>query len=254
MNLVETKKEILENLIRFNQYKISKNEVHRNFYTTRLKLGRNFVYAIINNEYIFCPSRVVGYLNFTAEEHIEYRYKNGSITTPRINKILGDHDVKKNIESKYLKLCKSLNIIPSEKPRTYWSAGRIERSDTFTEDGENSESTTEYHEGLAKQVNLTRYERDLKARDACIKKFGFNCYVCQFNFQSVYGNIGKGFIHVHHLEPISNKAGRKHTVDPENDLRPVCPNCHAMLHKSNPPITIKKLISTIKKQIVMQHD
>lgn len=250
MKLVNTKEEILENLIRFNNYKTSNKKIHKEFYIERLKLGRNFVYGIIDNEYIFCPSRVVGYANFTAEKHIKFPYKNGSKTTPRINEILGDHDVKNLIESKYLKLCKSLGIYPTEKTRTYWSAGKIDRSYAITNHIENTEfpdKKDEYHEGLLKRVYLNRYERDLKARAACINKFGHTCSVCGFNFQSVYGNIGKDFIHVHHIKPIAKRGGRKHAVNPKTDLQPVCPNCHAMLHTSDPPITIEKLISILKR-------
>lgn len=49
-------------------------------------------------------------------------------------------------------------------------------------------------------------------------------------WQSVW-DLGKGFIHVHHIVPISTRKGEPHKIDPENSLVPVCPNCHAMLHK-----------------------
>ncbi|MBK9012922.1 MAG: HNH endonuclease [Saprospiraceae bacterium] len=55
-----------------------------------------------------------------------------------------------------------------------------------------------------------------------------------------YGGIGKDFIHVHHIVPIS-KPGEKYEIDPINDLIPVCPNCHSMLHTTNPPLKIEKL-------------
>jgi 5-methylcytosine-specific restriction protein A len=43
-----------------------------------------------------------------------------------------------------------------------------------------------------------------------------------------------------------SQIGEKYTLNPINDLRPVCPNCHAIIHKKNPPFTIdevKKFIS-----------
>ena len=52
--------------------------------------------------------------------------------------------------------------------------------------------------------------------------------------------LGEGFIHVHHIVPLSG-LGKSYVVDPINDLRPVCPNCHAMLHKRVPPYTIDEL-------------
>ncbi len=62
-----------------------------------------------------------------------------------------------------------------------------------------------------------------------------------FNLGEQYGEIGQGFIHVHHLKQLSD-VGEGYEVDPVADLRPVCPNCHAMLHRNNPPLSIDELI------------
>jgi len=85
-------------------------------------------------------------------------------------------------------------------------------------------------EGAKKTVTVNSYERNLSARNACIKHHGLACIVCQFNFESFYGAKGKGFIHVHHLVAISD-IGEEYEIDPIKDLRPVCPNCHSMLHR-----------------------
>lgn len=98
----------------------------------------------------------------------------------------------------------------------------------------------EYVEGAKKRITVNAYERDPKARKACLKRHGYSCTVCNMNFQEVYGEVGKQFIHVHHRKPL---AGRRtdYTVKPTIDLVPVCPNCHAMLHTSNPPLGIAEL-------------
>ncbi|TRY14979.1 HNH endonuclease [Shewanella hanedai] len=106
------------------------------------------------------------------------------------------------------------------------------------------EQTTEFTEGAVKQVTINAYERDPKARAACIDKYGSICKVCDFNFEAIYGSIGKGFIHVHHKVDIAT-IGKSYQVDPINDLIPVCPNCHAMLHTGKPAMSIEKL-----KQII----
>jgi 5-methylcytosine-specific restriction protein A len=62
----------------------------------------------------------------------------------------------------------------------------------------------------------------------------------------MYGDLGKGFIHVHHIVPIS-EIGTSYKVDPIKDLVPVCPNCHSMMHRLNPVITIADLKSIITK-------
>lgn len=86
------------------------------------------------------------------------------------------------------------------------------------------------YEGLKKQITVNKYERSSIARKKCIDHHGINCSVCNINFLETYGSIGKDFIHVHHLIPIS-QIGKEYKVDYINDLIPVCPNCHAMLHR-----------------------
>ena len=77
------------------------------------------------------------------------------------------------------------------------------------------------------------------------------CSVCGTDFHKMYGELGKGFIHVHHIVPIS-MIGKEYKLDPIKDLVPVCPNCHAMLHRGEDGkvLTIeelKKIIETIKQ-------
>ncbi len=90
-------------------------------------------------------------------------------------------------------------------------------------------------EGASKSVVVNAVERDPAARAACIGHYGSRCQVCGMSFAEEYGPIGEGFIHVHHLEPLKNADGERE-VDPVRDLRPVCPNCHAMLHRRDPPL------------------
>lgn len=99
-------------------------------------------------------------------------------------------------------------------------------------------------EGAKKSVVVNSYERNPIARQRCIAHWQAQCSVCSFNFESTYGLIGKGFIHVHHLTPIS-QIGAEYEIEPVKDLRPVCPNCHAMLHKKEPPSSIDELKSII---------
>ncbi len=98
-----------------------------------------------------------------------------------------------------------------------------------------------YFEGAVTSVEVNKYERDRTARAICIEHYGAKCQACGMDFESFYGEIGRGFIHVHHIVPIST-IGAEYEVDPINDLRPVCPNCHAMLHRDREnPLTIREL-------------
>jgi 5-methylcytosine-specific restriction protein A len=101
------------------------------------------------------------------------------------------------------------------------------------------------YEGAKKQITVNSYERNLKARQECIKHYGNKCCVCETDFEQVYGIIGKDFIHVHHLKEISDIVNT-YIINPIDDLRPVCPNCHSMLHQRKPCFTIDELTSMMK--------
>lgn len=94
------------------------------------------------------------------------------------------------------------------------------------------ENITNLYEGAKKQIIVNAYERNGKARQLCINEYGYKCCICEFDFEEVYGEIGFQYIEVHHLKPL-HKVDREYQIDPINDLRPVCPNCHAMLHRAN---------------------
>jgi 5-methylcytosine-specific restriction protein A len=48
------------------------------------------------------------------------------------------------------------------------------------------------------------------------------------------------FIHVHHINPISS-MGSVYKINPKQDLIPVCPNCHAMIHSKKPPFSMEEI-------------
>ncbi|EAW31099.1 hypothetical protein GP2143_03223 [marine gamma proteobacterium HTCC2143] len=96
-------------------------------------------------------------------------------------------------------------------------------------------------EGAAKKIWVNAYERNPDARERCIRKWGLNCVVCNFHFEQCYGHLGKRYIHVHHLKPLA-EIQKEYEVNPEEDLRPVCPNCHSMLHRNkNSVLSIEEL-------------
>lgn len=101
-------------------------------------------------------------------------------------------------------------------------------------------------EGSVRSVQVNAYERNPEARRVCIEYHGTACKVCAFDFAVQYGDLGRGFIHVHHKVPLA-EIRTTYELDPIRDLAPVCPNCHAMLHRSNPPMTIEELKSLIRK-------
>ena len=148
----------------------------------------------------------------------------------------------------------SLAFLRKNHPSWGWPNGHLGRT---TIDGriearleellENSPKTPEPPgiEGGSRPILLTVYERDPKARDRCLKHYGTDCHGCGFSFGKTYGEIAKEYIHVHHLEAVSGRGG-EYEVDPIRDLRPLCPNCHAVVHLEKPPISILKLKRMLK--------
>jgi len=102
-------------------------------------------------------------------------------------------------------------------------------------------------EGALKTVTMQVYERDRGARLKCVSHWGWQCVICGFDFLETYGEIGKNFIHVHHLKPLS-EIREAYFLDPIADLRPVCPNCHSMLHRTAPALSIE----TLRKKLCAQ--
>ena len=103
------------------------------------------------------------------------------------------------------------------------------------------------YEGAKQSVVVNRYERDRRARERSIQRWGYDCSVCNERLEEKYGDLGKGYIHIHHLKPLGEiRVG--YELDPINDLRPVCPNCHAMLHRRTPALSIEELADIVRER------
>lgn len=101
-------------------------------------------------------------------------------------------------------------------------------------------------EGAAKRTTTVRYERDSVARLECLRYHGAACAICGLLFEQRYGPEARGLIHVHHLKPIARNIGRRR-VNPTVDLRPVCPNCHAVIHSRPAAFSIEDVKKMMKK-------
>jgi hypothetical protein len=104
-------------------------------------------------------------------------------------------------------------------------------------------------EGNAVQIVINAYERNPENRRRCKELHGTVCCICGFDFRPAYGEIFDGMIHVHHLRPLA-EVGVEHPVDPEADLRPVCPNCHAVLHRRVPAYSIEEVQGFLAGRVV----
>jgi predicted HNH restriction endonuclease len=96
---------------------------------------------------------------------------------------------------------------------------------------------------------VVTYERDPKYRRQALAIHGLTCKACDENMAERYGAYAHGLIHVHHVVPVSTyDAPCK--IDPGTDLVPVCPNCHAVIHRKKArTLTIAEVRAMLGKPI-----
>lgn len=129
------------------------------------------------------------------------------------------------------------------KPKVQQSITSRESLETISSGSDmttNIEDIAALTEGRVQDVLQTRHERNAEARRKCLAHYGTSCCACGLDFGSRYGEVVHGFIHVHHLHPLAETA-QERVIDPIADLRPLCPNCHAVAHFRNPPYTIEEI-------------
>lgn len=85
-----------------------------------------------------------------------------------------------------------------------------------------------------------RVERNIRLAKEAKRIHGFSCKLCGFNFEVKYGDIGKGYIEAHHLQPLAKLRGEKLLLSPEKDFSVLCANCHRMIHRCDAPHDIER--------------
>lgn len=216
------------------------------FCRERIKKGRLFVALKSSDGYLFAPSKFAGYKNNDARHADLLDKRDGRKTNAHLTSLLGpylDHSNAQygEINGAFLEYCKNLRVVPVRYhlERRYWLIDTHLAANS-EEINHPDELAEEIEEGARAKVWVNKFERNRQARNVCIEHYKAKCSVCDFDFKEFYGDLGIGYIHVHHIVPISS-IGKKYVVDPIKDLRPVCPNCHAMLHKGDQVSSIEEL-------------
>lgn len=237
-NLVTTVAQIEKNILTLERFRNGTRE-ERKFYSKRIKNGKLFVVLPVSNAFMFAPSRFAGYQDNDLG-HESLVDKDGRETNVQIDKLLGKaidfgDSGYESIDDAFLEFCEQQNIEPSRhhRKRRYWllphSGSRESKVTMLPDEVSPSEGIWE---GALEQILVNRYERSPKARADCLAHYGSVCVICDVGLDQIYGEIGAGVIHVHHVVALSTiKKG--YEVDPIKDLRPVCPNCHAVLHRGD---------------------
>jgi hypothetical protein len=142
---------------------------------------------------------------------------------------------------------------PVRIPKRVFNPGRQRMVTSFNLSEDKFNQITELESGAADQsVELEHEEgeRTLKLHQSIERKPGlvvafkssldsFSCVICTFDFESCYGPLGKDFIECHHIRPVAEMRPKEKTK--LSDLRAVCSNCHRMLHRASPMLTVEQL-------------
>ncbi len=110
------------------------------------------------------------------------------------------------------------------------------KADEMDEEAEEGRILTKMHRHRERDRALIE-----KAKKARLKRGEkLRCEACDFSFEDVYGSIGSDFIEVHHTKPLSDlpHEGGKTKI---SDLALLCANCHRMVHRRRPWLSIEKL-------------
>jgi 5-methylcytosine-specific restriction protein A len=94
-------------------------------------------------------------------------------------------------------------------------------------------------------------ERDRKLRNEKLRRERerhgcLRCEVCGFDFEKTYGTRGSGFAECHHVVPLHVSGP---AVNRLQDLAVLCANCHRMIHRGKPWLTLDELRKIVRARI-----
>lgn len=248
MKLIFDKEQLLQNIGTLESYLTEGSEYQVKEASLLIKRGTCFVAYQVDKELRFAPSRFIGYIDNKIEIH-SVSDKDGRDTNMVINDILNAKPLPDDkLEKKYFEYCTDLGIHPSAKgsfgvQRKFWRLS-IER-----EFDSNYELAGDFPEGkIVERIHKVR-ERNSQVISLAKEQFKklqgrLFCQACGFDFEENYGQIGKDFIEGHHTIAVSNMAPDHKTK--VEDIAMLCSNCHRMVHKKRPWLTMQDLDKLLK--------
>lgn len=244
MRLILTKDQLIQNLQKVEFYLTEGSETEQSEMGNLIRMGACLVAYKINNELRFAPSRFVGYINNNIARH-KKSYKDGKETNVAIYNILKQKcEPNENLKETYIRYCTNLGFKAANKKHKFWL---LHINYEFVG---NEELDGEFPEGKIVERKHKARERNSQviynAKSNFKKKHGkLFCEICNFDFENKYGELGKDFIEAHHTIAVSDmEAG--HLTKP-NDIAMLCSNCHKMIHKRRPWLTMDNLKAILKK-------
>lgn len=247
MNLIKTFYDLLENIESVENYLVDGTISEQEYMRSLIRKGKSIIAYKANDEIRFAPSRFLGYLKITVEKHkknkgiIDGRLTNSAITKALHSRLSSSNE----LEKKFVEYCSSLGEMPSNyRKRRYWY---FELKEDFHE---NLALDNEFAEGRIIERIHKKRERNQKVVSTAKRIFKEKhttlfCEACELDFTKIYGKLGNNFIEAHHTIPISSMK-EDHKTLPE-DIALLCANCHRMIHRKRPWLTVSQLRKVIQK-------
>jgi predicted HNH restriction endonuclease len=245
MRLINQITQLTANIETLENYLVAGTEEEQETVRKLIRRGKSLVAYKIDGKWRFTPSRFVGYVNNNLVKHERSTTKDGTKTNPTLNNVIGlKLSASSMLESEYIKYCRSLGEEPSNySKRRYWSLN-------VEEDFDQNQATDEgFPEGKVVERIHRKHERSRTLVNAAKKAFKDEhgklfCQVCELDFEERYGKVGRDFIEGHHTIPVSEmKPG--HKSSPE-DIAMLCSNCHRMVHRRRPWLSMDELSKLIR--------
>ncbi len=152
----------------------------------------------------------------------------------------------RTVQGIYLAQCTSnLYLILKNAVKLYQTNVKYQNNNPIFHD-----SGFEYAEVLKNSREKYFFCRNKKLVEDAKKYYGYTCCICKFNFEERYGDIGKGYIECHHINPLSERPESEWTTEiitTIEDVRVVCANCHRIIHSKRPALSINQVLNALKQ-------
>ena len=243
MKLISKLDQLLKNIDTVEFYLTEGTADQQEEVSDLIRKGSCLIAYKVGKEMRFAPSRFLGYVDNSLKKHIRSE-ADGRETNVVINRILKSRPIpNKNLRTLYFGYCRNLGLKADNKKHKFW------QFEIETDFENNNALTGEFPEGkIIERKHKARERNSLVvtiAKQNFKKKYGkLYCQICKFDFESTYGQIGKDFIEGHHTIAVSDMK-QDHKTKPE-DIAILCSNCHRMVHKKRPWLTMTQLKKILK--------
>ena len=129
MKTVESMEQMQDNVNTIEGYLLKRVDPEYEFALNLIKKGTCFLAIKNEHGYNFYPSRFVGYIDNSRDQHLNNEYKDGRETNQAISRVINSKPKPdSNLNSEYMKYCEDLGFTARDKgsfgvERKFWQIG-----------------------------------------------------------------------------------------------------------------------------------